>query len=121
MSEDSFAIDIPYTKILQELANEVAKDMTWTAEFIRNEAVITIDAVNAVDTGRLRASITINKLGAFDIEIGTNVEYASYVEEGTSKMPARPYLRPALARGQQKFMERLQASIDKVLMKYFDV
>ena len=28
--------------------------------------------------------------------IGTNVEYAPYVELGTSKMDAQPYLRPAI-------------------------
>jgi len=28
--------------------------------------------------------------------VGTNVEYGTYQEFGTSKIPARPYLRPAL-------------------------
>lgn len=31
-----------------------------------------------------------------DAIIGTNVEYAPYVELGTSKMKAQPYLRPAI-------------------------
>jgi HK97 gp10 family phage protein len=54
----------------------------------------------AVDTGRLRASIMATKgedaRGAF-VDIGTNVEYAIYVEFGTRYMAAQPYLRPALA------------------------
>jgi HK97 gp10 family phage protein len=49
-----------------------------------------------VDTGRLRSSIShrlsYDRLGA---EIGTNVDYAEFVEFGTSKMDAQPYLRPA--------------------------
>lgn len=53
-----------------------------------------------VDTGRLRASIT-HGLARDDAGIfgwvGTDVEYAPYVELGTSRMAARPYLRPALA------------------------
>lgn len=30
------------------------------------------------------------------VTVGTDVHYASYVELGTWKMPARPYLRPAI-------------------------
>lgn len=70
-----------------------------------------------VRTGRLRASITFatatehsepgaeakpgdaDLMGEPDddkVYIGTNVEYSSYVCFGTSRTPARPYLRPAL-------------------------
>lgn len=49
-----------------------------------------------VDTGRLRNSIT-NQVDMTDqaVYIGTNVEYAAYVELGTTRMPERPFLRPA--------------------------
>lgn len=50
-----------------------------------------------VDTGNLRNSITHTvdekEPAAY---IGTNVEYASYVELGTAKMKAQPYLKPAV-------------------------
>jgi len=49
-----------------------------------------------VDTGRLRNSITHaispNEKATY---IGTNVEYAPYVELGTSRSKEKPYLRPA--------------------------
>jgi hypothetical protein len=52
-----------------------------------------------VRTGRLRASITWRP-GQDDVspyvDIGSNVLYAPYVELGTRRMAARPYLRPAL-------------------------
>lgn len=52
-----------------------------------------------VRTGRLRASITW-RVGEDDesvfADVGSNVEYAVYVEMGTSRMTARPFLRPAL-------------------------
>ena len=48
-----------------------------------------------VDTGRLRASINHAQQGKDTEVIGTNVEYAAYVEFGTSKMAAQPYLKPA--------------------------
>lgn len=49
-----------------------------------------------VDTGRLRSSIFMRK-GEDFVEIGTNVHYAPHVEFGTSRMRAKPYLRPAIA------------------------
>ena len=60
-----------------------------------------------VDTGRLRNSITHRMggggfsfpgMGASvgkEVTVGSNVEYAAYVELGTSKMDAQPFLRPA--------------------------
>lgn len=48
-----------------------------------------------VDTGRLRNSITHQQFSEDTEVIGSNVDYAPYVELGTSKMGARPFLRPA--------------------------
>jgi len=49
-----------------------------------------------VDTGRLRNSITHKvDMGDKAAIIGTNVEYAPYVEMGTSKAKAQPFLAPA--------------------------
>jgi len=55
----------------------------------------------AVDTGRLRSSITY-ELGTSGrvlvARVGTNVNYARHLELGTSRMRPRPFLRPALAK-----------------------
>jgi HK97 gp10 family phage protein len=48
-----------------------------------------------VDTGRLRSSINWRMSldgGTLAAIIGTNVEYAIYVHEGTRYMPGRPFL-----------------------------
>lgn len=45
--------------------------------------------------GTLRNSITHQQYDEDTEVIGSNVEYAPYVELGTRKMKARPYLRPA--------------------------
>lgn len=49
-----------------------------------------------VDTGNLRASISVRIVG-MDAVIGTSVEYAVYVELGTYKMAARSYIGQAIA------------------------
>ena len=48
-----------------------------------------------VDTGRLRNSITHALEGDRAVLIGTDVEYGRYVELGTTRSKAQPYLRPA--------------------------
>lgn len=50
-----------------------------------------------VDTGRLRNSIVhaVNEQEK-SVKIGSALEYAPYLEFGTSRMRAYPYLKPAL-------------------------
>lgn len=49
-----------------------------------------------VDTGRLRNSITHEvAAGEGAVYVGTNVEYAPYVELGTRRHSAQPFLKPA--------------------------
>ena len=52
-------------------------------------------ALCPVDTGRLRNSVTHISDGEKSVYIGTNVEYGPYVELGTSRSKAQPFLRPA--------------------------
>lgn len=47
-----------------------------------------------VDTGNLRNSIS-HATDQDSAYVGTNVEYAPYVELGTKRMEPRPYLKPA--------------------------
>lgn len=51
-----------------------------------------------VKTGRLRSSITTTDEhtdNKYKVIVGTNVTYSPYIEYGTMKMKAQPYLRPA--------------------------
>lgn len=49
-----------------------------------------------VDTGNLRGSID-HKVNVSDdsVAIGTNLKYGIFVEKGTSRQKAQPYLEPA--------------------------
>ena len=50
-----------------------------------------------VDTGNLRNSISNKvKMNEKSVYIGTNIEYAPYVELGTSRAKAYPFLKPAV-------------------------
>lgn len=61
-------------------------------------------------TGNLRNSIS----HAYDSDsayVGTNTEYAPYVEMGTSKMPSRPFIRPAV----ENYMDEYKALAEEML------
>lgn len=68
-----------------------------------------------VDTGRLRASIS-HELGSDGrgpyVDVGSNVEYAPHVEYGTSRMSAKPYLRPAIAEAVAAFAKGSAAPVE---------
>lgn len=55
-----------------------------------------------VDTGRLRASIQMTPVqlsgSTLTVRVGSNVNYAVWVHEGTRFMSGRPYLTSAIGR-----------------------
>lgn len=60
-------------------------------------------ALAPVDTGNLRASGGMDisgdgRNGHMQVSVGFTANYAQYVEEGTSRMAAQPFLRPATDR-----------------------
>lgn len=57
-----------------------------------------------VDTGNLRASIHTNR-GDLTNTVGTDVEYAPYVEYGTYKMGAQPFMQPGADAAAQRLNE----------------
>jgi len=60
-------------------------------------------------TGTLRRSIHTEQTGKTSVKVGTDVEYAIFQEYGTSKMAARPYLRPAFDENRQKVVDKINA------------
>ncbi len=76
-------------------------------EELHNKTAAILEAIGAqaegyakmacpVDTGRLRNSISHAPIDDDTEAIGTNVEYAAYVEMGTQRTKAHPYLKPAV-------------------------
>lgn len=118
--------------------DEVKKELLSRKEIVlealgieaQGNAIDEITHMEAVDTGRLRNSITwvtstgqgkANTQGGEaakpedykpngepdddKVYIGTNVEYAPYIELGTVKMAARPFLKNAVMNHQKRYKE----------------
>lgn len=65
-----------------------------------------------VDTGNLRGSITYEvDAGDNAVYIGTDVEYAPYVELGTSRQKAQPFLRPAASEHGAQYRQVLEKAL----------
>jgi HK97 gp10 family phage protein len=92
---------------LKEISAQLKSGMAKACLLVERDA-----KTNApVDTGRLRASIT-NRIETEEGQlvgiVGTNVVYASYQEFGTYKMPAHPFLFPALESNRDKIKDLLK-------------
>lgn len=78
--------------------NAVMKGIQKGALRVESTAKQNITDNESVDTGLLRASIDHKlNISTLSATVGTNVEYGKFVEFGTSKQPAKPYLYNALA------------------------
>ncbi|GBF05847.1 hypothetical protein DAERI_060107 [Deinococcus aerius] len=84
----------------QRLRNEVVEELSRPGSgrtYGRHVASAPGDPP-AVDTGRLRQSMTALQIKRGHWRVGTNVEYAIYLEFGTRRIAPRPFFRPAVAR-----------------------
>nr|AUN37290.1 hypothetical protein [uncultured bacterium] len=66
-----------------------------------------------VDTGALRDSIGADPVDSLTVRVGSDMPYAPYVEYGTSRSPAQPYLTPAFAQSEETFKTRLAEAMQK--------
>lgn len=83
-------------KKLRNMSDAARRDATQEALYSA-AAVVHGQAVSLcpVDTGNLRISLHFEVFSDY-AEVGTPVEYSPFVELGTARMAAQPYLRPSL-------------------------
>lgn len=99
---NALAIDLGAAGV--RVANEAAKLTQQTALDIEGTA----KGFAPVRTGNLRRSIHHEmRQGGLEAEIGTDVEYAAFVEFGTSRMAPQAYMGPAFDRHVPEYLEGL--------------
>lgn len=64
------------------------------------------------DTGKLVSSIATDKSAESTYRIGSNLPYATWLEFGTKKMGARPWLHPAIRAKESRLMENIEKVVD---------
>lgn len=89
-----FRVDVNITDFTEEITDGIKEAIQRALVRIGLECEGYAKMLCHVVTGRLRNSIT-HYVDGDSVYVGTNVEYAQYEEEGTSRRPPHPYLRPA--------------------------
>lgn len=69
------------------------------------------------DTGTLQANLEALSTGALKAEVRSSARYARALEFGTSRMAARPYMRPARDKMLPEVRNRLVAQIDAIVKR----
>jgi HK97 gp10 family phage protein len=99
------------TSGLRRLADSLEPDITRildeVAAFIKERA----QQLAPVLTGALRESIDVVVQG-WAILASVSVDYAQFVEYGTSKMAAHPFMTPAIEEGARMLSDKLERLFD---------
>ena len=95
-------------KVIRAAEQAKVKALTKAALVVEDQAVSLVP----VDTGNLKNSIT-HQVKGDEARIGTNTDYGPYLEFGTRKMPAQPYLRPAMDKNKNNIQKILADMIGK--------
>ena len=99
-----------------DVIREVNKRLPWA---VREACVIvqgSAKGYSPVDTGALRDSITIEPINEHSGKVGPAMEYDIFVEMGTRRMAAQPYMRPAADNNRKKVAEILKVTIGQAVM-----
>ena len=94
------------------IVDEIGTALVRALEAVGIQAESDAAKLCPVDTGRLRNSIThtIDEGGKWAI-VGTNVEYAQYVHNGTSTHKAQPFLTDAVNQNADKYRKIIEAGL----------
>lgn len=106
----------------RELARAVERLSREAPELAREAVGLTAYTIEAdakracpVDTGRLRSSIGTELMITYPgAVVGTNVHYAPYVEFGTTRQRAQPYLTPAAEAGRRELVRRVSEALRRL-------
>ena len=117
-----YAEDIDTDRIILEAMVASGKEVERTAKQLLNEKIYETPASPFyVRTGQLRAGTVSDPTaksvgGNVGIAVRSKMEYAIYIEFGTSKMKPRAFLLPATEMNRDKILNRMS----KALLKFFE-
>ena len=106
----------------EKLSRALDEALEEIAEKIRDDA----KSLVPVDTGALKKSIRVEKKGELQVSVvagdggvinpktGREVDYAGFVEFGTSRMSPQPYMQPALEKNRDEILRIVKEKVLEV-------
>ncbi len=119
------ANDVTFTSHKEEAIKAVSEAMARALEICGGKAETYAKELAPVGTpestgipgyhgGTLRNSITHEQWDEKTEVIGSTVDYSKFVELGTYKMKARPFMRPAAENHRQEYSQVIERELAKV-------
>lgn len=90
--------------LASKVVRKTAKDIEGTAK-----------SIAPVDTGNLKNSIGSQDVGPLEAEVRATANYAVYLETGTSRMAAQPFMGPAADKHTPAFSDAMAQIIGGAL------
>jgi len=113
----SYRVEVDGFEKTQSLKTLAASLKGYVDEALKHAAELCVAEAKRlapVRTGRLRDSIRILEQGEGYVIVGSDVEYAPYVEYGTYRMAPRSFLRPAVWDAVYAFQELIEVRVERV-------
>ena len=106
-------------EVMRAIEGAIPAALEAVGQFVEGEAALELENdPRRVDTGRLRGSIT-HRMGTDGgepyVAVGTNVEYAVYVHEGTRKMAPNRFLKNAVKKNEEQIRRYVEREIKRAL------
>lgn len=100
-------------EVLQALDDAINKFLVEAGEHLEGEAKDELENdPRRIDTGNLRNSISnVPDFESKAVHVGTNVDYAIYVHEGTRKMEANRFLKNAFEKNADQVRSKLKEAL----------
>lgn len=104
-------------KNLSSIQKNIVKEIVYGCEAVQQSVMTNAKFRVPVKTHNLQGSIQPGGIVIRDDNVEAtvvaNAEYATFVEFGTYKMNARPYLTPALLENMQTFRKAMEAAVKR--------
>lgn len=84
-------------------------------DIVRDAKAIAHQKFSSEATGATATSISHSYVGPMEVEIGPTTYYAPFVEHGTSRMAAKPFMGPAAERNEGPFAEAMAIIAEEML------
>jgi HK97 gp10 family phage protein len=100
------------SKIIADRLNvKVPKILGESVKTTTDKVASTAQSICPVDTGELRSSIKAEKVSEFEGRVIATAEHAPFVEFGTYKMQAQPFLGPAAEQHRTEFVRDTKSKV----------